>query len=104
MNLLTYKNRFSATNLSLTEIAEGNGYTLALVDLLKWLEDKTQFDPAKRMINALDVIELIQETNEAIAEIFRGIVAKSNLSSDKVNGFLNGANDIPDELFNKTFN
>lgn len=69
MNLLTYKNRFKESSLVPVNIMEVRGYQLALADFLEYLKEKTEFNPDKRMVDAVELLDSITETNGAIGKV-----------------------------------
>lgn len=112
MNLLNYQRRFQGDNFTEYSAAERLGYTRCLDDILSFLKEKTNFDPDKRMIDAVDLLTAIEETNEAInkegerhAAFLSGQLSGINLGSKKVQEFMqennlnSGSEDIPKELF-----
>jgi hypothetical protein len=106
MNLLKYKNRFQGEDFPNGIECERNGYVKCLDDLLSYLKEKTKFDPNKRMIDSLDLLQAITDTNEALTEngiahqkALLSTLSKSSLSGGKVDRFLKDslpANDADD--------
>jgi len=47
------------------------GYTNCLGELHKYIESVTQFNPAKRMIDAVPLLDKIAATNDELAEILK---------------------------------
>jgi hypothetical protein len=95
MNLLKYKNRFQGEDFPSGIECERNGYVKCLDDLLSYLKEKTRFDPNKRMIDSLDLLQAITDTNEALTEngiahqkALLSALSKSSLSGSKVDQFL----------------
>jgi hypothetical protein len=79
MNLLSYKNRFKPSAFAPQNIDAINGYLYCLADLLKYMEDLTEFNPHKRMIDSVDILNAITETNAALQKI--GEAAKTDLQA-----------------------
>jgi hypothetical protein len=95
MNLLKYKNRFQGEDFPNGIECERNGYVKCLDDLLSYLKEKTKFDPSKRMIDSLDLLQAITDTGEALTEnglaqqkALLSTISKSSLSGGKVDKFL----------------
>jgi hypothetical protein len=47
------------------------GYQQCLLALYKYLEAKTNYDPAKRMIDAVELLEVITLTNDKIGKLLK---------------------------------
>jgi len=88
MNLLNYQHRFKTLPGTLPNIDKLSGYSYALSDLLKYMEDITQFDPSKRFVDSVDIINTISETNAEITKQANEF-KRLDLNSDKVKTFLN---------------
>ncbi len=92
MNLLTFQNRFANHSATDMQIGEINGYTQCLADLLAYVQDKTNFDPSKRMLDAVDLLDCIQDTNAEVMKIAERassqLITKVTLSGGKVDEFL----------------
>ena len=63
-----FKNEFK-TALGIVDVAGINGYTKALQHLYKYLAQETQFNPAKRYIDALPLVEAIGEINAELSQV-----------------------------------
>lgn len=68
------------------------GYSYAIKELMKWIEDETQFDPAKRHIDSVKILDGIGAACSEIKSAMEKIEAK--LQND-----INTLNDIPKNLF-----
>lgn len=98
MNLLNFKDRFKKSAFLPTNVNQVTGYMWAMQDLLKLLQDITQFNPEKRMVDSVDLLNAITETNAALMNISRNAdkelqgafteMAAVNLGSDKVRVFM----------------
>lgn len=64
MNLLNYRGRFAHSK----NIVALEAYTWALQDVLKLMEELTEFNPSKRMVDSVTILEAIEQTNEAVTE------------------------------------
>ena len=73
MNLLTYHSRFAKRPYTFRTADEIAGYTAAMQDIMRYLEQVTQFDPRKRVVDAVTMIESIVETNEKVNAILQQI-------------------------------
>lgn len=110
MNLLNFKNRFENLEPTDKNIGEVNGYLLAIMDMMEYVKEITEYNPAKRMIDAVDILEAIRETNERIGEVqenfvrrltesgITGIYADSE-GTGRVLGRILTEDDIPEDLF-----
>ena len=88
MNLLNYQNRFRTLPGTLPNIDKLSGYTYALSDLLKYMEEITLFDPSRRFVDSVDIINTISETNAELTK-YANEFKRLDLNSDKVKSFLN---------------
>ena len=84
MNLLQFKNRFKPSAFTPPNVNEIKGYMGALEDLLTYLQDVTAFDPSKRMIDSVSLLNAITETNAELGKKLKSV----NLNSEKVQSFL----------------
>lgn len=108
MNLLSYKNRFKPSAFAPINIDEINGYREALEDILSFLKEKTEFNPAKRMVDSVDILDSISETSGKITELYQRAemelqgafneLAGVDLGSDKVNQFLKDQITDPNDI------
>ena len=92
MNLLNYQNRFRTLPGTLPNIDKLSGYTYALSDLLKYMEELTMFDKSKQFIDSADIINTISETNAELTK-HANEFKRLDLNSDKVKAFLNEQKD-----------
>ena len=98
MNLLSYQNRFRALPGTPANIDKVNGYLYALQDFLKYMEQLTGFNPDKRFVDSVDIVNAISETNSELIKVSREHekeletalkdLKKVDLGSDKVKDFL----------------
>ena len=112
MNLLQFKNRFKQSSLLPVDASKVTGYMNCLEDVLAYLQNKTEFNPAKRMIDSVELLDSITDTNAELIKLHEkykieltetlGEMSKAVLSGDKVEDFLNGSNDLPDHLFTQS--
>jgi len=96
MNLLQFKNRFKPSAFTPPNTDEIKGYMGALEDILSYLQDQTQFDPSKRMIDSVAFLNAIVDTNAELAKK----ISQINLNSPKVQQFLQEQINDPDDLKN----
>lgn len=68
------------------------GYSKAIGELMKWMEAETQFDPHKRLIDSVKILDGIGVVAIQIKEAMGNIEAKLQKQIDRLN-------DIPKELF-----
>jgi len=47
------------------------GYQQCLLALYRYLADKTNYDPAKRMIDAIELLDALTKTNEELGELLK---------------------------------
>jgi len=57
------------TPFGFVNIDKAQGFTDCLGEVLKYIEKTTGFDPKKRFIDSVQLIEVIQNTNNELAEI-----------------------------------
>ena len=88
MNLLNYQNRFRTLPGTPQNVDKLSGYTYALSDLLKYMEEITLFDPSRRFVDSVDIINTISETNAELTK-YANEFKRLDLNSDKVKTFLN---------------
>ena len=60
-------------NFETNDIAGLLGYQQCLNHLYLFLAEKTEFNPAKRLIDAVDLLDIISETNNNIAKLYSKI-------------------------------
>lgn len=82
MNLLLYKNRFQDK----TNPDETNGYIFAMQDLLKYIEELTEFNPSKRMIDSVDITTAIGDTTIALRGLLTVEQGRLQSLSNKITG------------------
>ena len=61
------------------DINEVGGYTKCLKSLLRFLEEETNFNPDKRFIDSVNILDRITNTNAELSELMREV--KSNLQT-----------------------
>lgn len=96
MNLLNYQNRFKTLPFAPENVDKVNGYLYCLQDLLKYMEQLTEFNPSKRFIDSVDILNAITETNAALKEVSKrhetqltdSFKTRGDLASEKVKEFL----------------
>lgn len=69
MNLLQYHNRFKAKNFRPSTIPEVTGYMWAMQDMLRLIEQITNFSPEKRYIDSSSITRAIYETLNDLGEV-----------------------------------
>ena len=99
MNLLSYQNRFRTLPGTPANIDKVNGYLYALQDFLKYMEQLTGFNPDKRFVDSVDIVNAISETNAELTKVSQAVekdlktalkdLQNVDLNSDKVKTFLN---------------
>lgn len=60
---------FKANFLGIVNIEAINGYVACLTALLDYLKEKTEFNPDKRFIDAVDLLDKITATNDELRPI-----------------------------------
>lgn len=73
MNFLSYHNRLNSPRLQPSDADFINGYQSALTDLLRYLQETTEYNPAKRMIDSVPLLNSISETNATLLEKMNAI-------------------------------
>ena len=71
MNFLSYKARFTKGTLEIEDAAKLAAYTQCLDDLLTYLKNVTQFDPSKRMIDSVPLLDSITCCNSILQQFKR---------------------------------
>lgn len=77
-------------NLSFSEIEQVLGYSKCLGNLYSYIAAKTAFNPEKRMIDAVDLLDTITATNDEITELMKAAKYNLELISSKINDKENG--------------
>lgn len=72
MNLLSFNNRLRTTSQP-SDVDFINGYQSALGDILSYLKNVTQYNPANRMIDSVPLLESIAETNTELMKKMKGL-------------------------------
>lgn len=63
--------------LGTKEVYSINGYTKCLKNLFMHLAEKTQYKPENRMIDAVEILELIENTNKELAILIQQEIGNS---------------------------
>lgn len=103
MNLLKFQNRFEGDAITSENIANVNGYSMALIDLVDYLKELTEWKPEKRMVDAVTILDTITETNDKLRELHNKTAnelskLKTDFGGEKVNSFLESVKNDPDDL------
>jgi hypothetical protein len=91
MNLLKYRNRFDSNRFQPGDVYKITGYMEAMRDFISYLLEVTESKPEKRMVDSVDILQSITETNIELDKIRKVAEAKlSDLSEDPLKAKLAG--------------